>query len=118
MSEQLSKNFRRSEFACRCGCGFDEIDPLLVRALQDLRDMINQPIHVNSGCRCPAHNEAVGGAKNSYHMKGMAADIACRWIGPKQLRAFAIQVPEFYNGGIGLYPGFLHVDIRHGKTRW
>ena len=25
----LTKNFSRSEFACKCGCGFDDIDLVL-----------------------------------------------------------------------------------------
>ncbi|WP_157667923.1 D-Ala-D-Ala carboxypeptidase family metallohydrolase [Desulfotomaculum nigrificans] len=30
---------------------------------------------VDSGYRCPAHNWAVGSVPNSYHVRGMAADI-------------------------------------------
>ncbi|MBR4708763.1 MAG: hypothetical protein IKP30_01460 [Bacteroidaceae bacterium] len=33
------------------------------------------PIKINSGFRCQALNKAVGGAANSYHTKGRAADI-------------------------------------------
>ena len=42
--------------------------------LQPLRDRFG-PIRINSGYRCPELNEAVGGVKNSQHMKGEAADI-------------------------------------------
>lgn len=48
---------------------------LVEKILDPLRMDMGYPIHVNSGYRCPALNEAVGGAKNSQHMKGMAADI-------------------------------------------
>ncbi len=34
------------------------------------------PFHINSGFRSPAVNQAVGGAQNSAHMDGRAADIA------------------------------------------
>lgn len=34
-------------------------------------------IRITSGYRCPALNEAVGGVKNSQHMRGEAADIHC-----------------------------------------
>ena len=37
--------------------------------------MYGKPITVNSGYRCPKLNDAVGGAKNSQHMRGEAADI-------------------------------------------
>ena len=48
---------------------------LVAQILDPLRMDMGYPIHVNSGYRCPALNEAIGGAKNSQHMKGMAADI-------------------------------------------
>lgn len=42
--------------------------------LQPLRDKFG-PIIITSGYRCNAVNKAVGGVDNSYHKKGMAADI-------------------------------------------
>lgn len=44
--------------------------------LEPLRVFLRQPIIVTSGFRSAALNKAVGGAKNSYHLQGMAADIA------------------------------------------
>lgn len=43
--------------------------------LQPLRDAIGGPIKISSGYRCPRLNKAIGGAKNSQHMAGEAADI-------------------------------------------
>ncbi len=43
--------------------------------LQPLRDHVKQPIRVNSGYRSVEVNRAVGGAANSQHLKGQAADI-------------------------------------------
>ena len=43
--------------------------------LQPIRDEWKQPIIVTSGYRCPLLNKRVGGAKNSDHMYGAAADI-------------------------------------------
>lgn len=49
---------------------------LLVQNILDpLRQSWGEPIIVTSGYRCPALNKAVGGAKNSTHMRGEAADI-------------------------------------------
>ena len=45
------------------------------KVLQPLRNMYGAPIHVTSGYRSPAVNKAVGGARNSQHMLGEAADI-------------------------------------------
>lgn len=43
--------------------------------LQPIRDKWNAPIIVNSAYRCKAVNAKVGGAKNSDHLYGCAADI-------------------------------------------
>lgn len=48
---------------------------LVDNVLDPLREMYGKPIIVNSGYRCPQLNAAVGGAKNSQHMRGEAADI-------------------------------------------
>ena len=45
------------------------------KVLQPARDMYGKPIRVNSGFRSPAVNRAVGGAPNSQHTRGEAADI-------------------------------------------
>jgi len=115
----LSKNFSRSEFACRC-CGRAEVNPHLVDALQELRDLAGAPIRVNSGYRCPEHNQAVGGAKRSQHLLGNAADIVIKGLSVASMYELAAQVPAFRNGGIGVYPeqGFIHVDVRESRARW
>lgn len=41
------------------------------------RKELNAPITVTSGYRCPAVNKAVGGARNSQHLYGLAVDIVC-----------------------------------------
>ena len=84
---QLSNNFRLSEFtrsdtAKRLGieneCSSVEqvlnLAYLCHMVLQPLRDRFG-PIRINSGYRCPELNRAVGGASNSLHMRGEAADI-------------------------------------------
>jgi len=117
-TEKLSEHFSRSEFVCRCGCGKIKIEPRLIAALEELRVLTGQPIHINSGYRCPAHNRAVGGETNSFHMKGYAADITCRGLTPRQVKKLAEKIPAFKGGGIGLYPGFTHVDVRGYIARW
>ena len=72
---KLSKDFEVWEFACSCGCGYEDIDPKLVEKLQMLRDLVGKPIVVTSGCRCKAYNKHIGGVSNSPHLLGLAADI-------------------------------------------
>lgn len=49
---------------------------LVDKVLDPLREAWGKPIIVTSGYRCPELNKAVGGAKTSHHLSGMAADIS------------------------------------------
>ena len=53
----------------------NNLQRLCQKVLEPLRQHFGKPIRINSGFRCKALNEAVGGAKNSYHTKGRAVDI-------------------------------------------
>ncbi len=114
-NKQLSKNFNEREFACR-HCGQIHIEPELINKLQALRDALSKPITVTSGYRCPTHNKNVGGASQSRHMQGQAADIVVPGVSPAQVARAAERVGF---GGIGIYAkqGFTHVDIGP-RRRW
>lgn len=119
MSERLSKNFTSAEFRCGC-CGRVRVDEKLVQGLQKLRDRLERPIIITSGYRCQKKNDSLpGAAKNSLHLTGQACDIACDM--PLMMLYFeAIAVPEFRDGGAGLYVdgNFVHVDVRGKRARW
>jgi hypothetical protein len=51
------------------------MEKLIERVLDPIRSLYGKPIYVNSGFRCVTLNKIVGGAKNSQHMEGKAADI-------------------------------------------
>ena len=70
-----TKNFKASEFACKCGCE-NKIDQRVIDMAQIIRDELGVPVKVNSGYRCPEHNEKVGGVKGSKHTLGHAADLS------------------------------------------
>lgn len=115
---KLSENFSRSEFACKCGCGQDTVDVVLIEILELVRDHFNQPITINSGNRCTVYNESVGGAKNSQHLKGRAADITVKGHAPSEVHAW---LDAWHKGGLGKYDTFTHVDSRKPTktgTRW
>ena len=117
----LTKNFSRKEFRCKCGrkkCDAAPLDMRLVGALQALREKVGVPIHINSGVRCILHNRHVGGAQHSTHLRGIGADIRCDELTPIELAKFAEDVPAFANGGIGIYKSWVHVDVRGKRARW
>lgn len=114
---QLTPNFKLREFLHE-GSPMPApfiIDNLyrLANRLQVLRDIYG-PITINSGYRTPAHNKAVGGATDSMHLKGMAADINIKGMTPAEVQ----KALKNWSGGMGVYGSFTHLDIRSSKARW
>lgn len=48
---------------------------LIEEVLDQIREKFGKPINVSSGYRCEKLNKLVGGSKNSFHLKGCAADL-------------------------------------------
>lgn len=70
-------NFKVSEFLCKhCGQGSDIVSQILIDSLQSVRLTLGKPMNVDCGYRCPVHNAAVGGASDSAHLHGLAADVS------------------------------------------
>jgi len=91
------------------------VDAVLLEALEALRRHFGKPIHITSGCRCPAHNEAVGGSQGSQHKKGRAADLYISGVSPDDVASFA----EDLGLSVGRYDSFTHIDSRSGvPARW
>ena len=113
-----SENFNDAEFACN-HCGElhpDGVNVELLALLEKLRSHFNSPVSINSGYRCPVHNSNVGGAKNSQHLQGKAADVVVKGVSPSEVHAWADKANP--NGGVGKYNSFTHIDVRSGKARW
>lgn len=115
----LSKNFDRSEFACKCGCGYDTVDIALVHALEDAREHFNSPISINSGARCRAHNTEVTKrpTSKSQHLYGKASDFTVAGVHPDDVAEYLEYIYKTQYG-IGRYKGRTHLDVRTGKARW
>lgn len=58
------------------------LQKLCEKILQPLRNAYGLPIFINSGYRSAALNATIGGARNSQHMLGQAADITARHCPP------------------------------------
>lgn len=114
---KLSENFRLSEFTRSATATAQGIDntpdiqaivnlcALCHRILEPLRKFYGRPITINSGYRSPELNSAVGGAKNSYHLYGRAADIPMK---PCLIAYIRDHLPykELINEG-----GWIHVAV-------
>lgn len=122
---KITTNFSFEEFKCKDGSDIPqkELSNIIVLAkqLQILRDKIGKSITINSAYRSPKHNAKIGGVKNSQHVKGKAADIKVNGMSTKQLALIIeelIKKGQMLEGGIGIYPTFVHYDIRGTKARW
>ena len=113
-NNNIGKYFKVREFACRDGSQVVFVDNYLVSILDVLRNRIGKPVIITSGYRTPGWNKKCDGAKYSYHMRGMAADIRVDGMSAKELanKLNAI-VPE--ECGIIVYKNWVHFDVRKGK---
>ena len=122
---QLTPNFTLKEF--RCKDGTDVPDAIFVNVqeladnLQVLRDSVGKPITVISGYRTPEYNQNCGGAPLSQHLTAKAGDLKASGMTSDELHAAILELIDegkMKQGGVGLYPTFVHYDIRGTKARW
>lgn len=85
---------------------FNNLRNLVENLLQPLRNKIALPITISSGYRCKELNRVIGGAKNSDHVQGYAADIEVPGLDNKSLFTmiriyfkFTKLILEFYEEG-------------------
>jgi len=115
--KKFAPNFTVGEFACKDGSDTILIDTQLAWLLQSVRDHFGRPVRINSGYRTKAYNALVGGASESQHVLGTAADILVEGYTPKEVAAYVETLMPAW-GGIGTYKTFTHVDVRPNKARW
>lgn len=119
-------HFKMAEFDCNDGTPVPEQYKgnvyKLMQQLEVIRTALgNTPIRINSGYRSPSHNAAVGGVSNSQHLVGKAADITTGVHTPSQIKSTIeslISQRKIMEGGVGIYPTFVHYDIRGVRARW
>jgi hypothetical protein len=122
----LSKNFGLDEFVKSSTAkqkGIDNtpgpiqianLSALVQNVLQPLRDAMGFPVIVTSGYRSPALNQAIGGATNSQHMNGEAADI----VGQDKAKMFNYIKDNLpfdqliWEAGNSVQPDWVHVSYR------
>ena len=113
----ISDNFKVKEFACKDGSNIVVVDTYFVKnVLQKIRDYFKSHVVITSAFRTKSHNEKVGGAPNSWHLKGRAFDIIVRGVEPEKV---AYKAQELGAYGILIYNNFVHIDNRNTKLfKW
>jgi len=85
-------------------------------ALLELRLSFGRPMRVNSCCRTPEHNAAVGGSAKSFHLtEGNASDGTCAidiHVSDDSYRAVLIRIALSQGWAAGVYRTFVHLDRR------
>ena len=115
-NKKVGQHFKVREFACKDGSQVVFIDSYLVAILDILRNQVGKPVIINSGYRTPTRNKAVGGAKYSYHMRGMAADIRVEGMTAKEIANKLNKITP-NECGIIVYNTWVHIDTRTKKYR-
>lgn len=119
--EQITTNFKLGELEFYDSIT-DDIKHNAVKLLQNLqiiRDHFGKPITIISGYRAPARNAAVGGKSKSLHLCAGACDIQIKGVSPLDVYntiCKLIKEGKLWNGGVGVYPTFVHYDIRSAET--
>lgn len=118
--EWIWHNFSPMEMACR-GTGRLVVTDAFMTELQVLRDMLDEPMHVTSGCRTLEHNKNIEGAPRSFHVcdsdmeRGqngcLAVDIAAT-EGFYRGKLFTHAFKNGWSVGWNAKRGFLHLDRR------
>lgn len=99
--------------------------PRMMRTAQILdafRLRIGAPVRITNAYRSAEYNKAIGGAKASQHVNFNALDFVveggstpAQWV--RALRGMRDDEGMF-KGGVGLYPGFAHLDTRGVNADW
>jgi hypothetical protein len=122
---RLSPHFRLAEFDCK---DRTKVPRSAVPALRSLCEEVLEPLRerfgpcrITSGYRPAAYNRRIGGARFSQHVyelhpNSVAADLNFARGLPPEWAAAADSL--LARGGVGRYPGFIHVDNRGTKARW
>ena len=94
------------------------MDMAFVEVLDNVREIAEIPLKINSGYRSSIHNKKVKGSPNSSHLKGFAADIHCNNSDSRLRIVYAAIEAGVTRIGIG--NTFIHLDTdpNKGSALW
>jgi zinc D-Ala-D-Ala carboxypeptidase len=92
---------------------------ILAQGLEDVRLLLDNPITISSGYRCPNLNDLLRSKRTSQHLQGLAADFRCDKFGnPNDIIncvsesdiPFDQIILEFWNPDV-LHSGWVHISF-------
>lgn len=95
----------------------DSMLELIYYVLQPLREIIKKPMKITSGFRNSQVNRLVGGAKNSQHVTGQAADFTIDDMTPAQVIEIVKKSGIEFDQVINEYNKWTHISFNKGKNR-
>lgn len=93
--------------------GGEGVDLKALEALNNIRKDTGRRWKITSGYRSEQHNQRVGGASSSLHIKGLAFDVA---VPMKYRQHFYIAAKNYGFTGFGWGNNIVHIDM--GPKRW
>jgi len=93
----------------------------LANNLQVLRNELNTPITINIAFRPKWYEFSKGRSGKSQHTLCKASDIKAKGKTTKEIAEAIerlIKKGDILQGGLGVYPTFIHYDTRKTKARW
>lgn len=106
----LLRYFKPEEFQLDGKPVFEWMDAGFLIKLDECRHIAGIPFKITSSYRTAAKNKAVGGAKNSMHLKGQAVDIACT---DDQQRWHIVNCALMLGLSVGIMENAIHLDNRN-----
>ena len=105
--------------------GFDNNPPpearanlqLLCGALEQVRALFGAPIIVSSGFRSEKVNRLIGGATNSQHVQGLAADFTVIEVSPRETVRRISECAVPFDQLILEFDRWVHLSVARGTPR-
>lgn len=96
---------------------------ILAHGLEHIRVLLGKPVIVHSGYRCPKLNDLVGGAADSQHMRGEAADFVVPGFGSPYevccaLEASILNFDQLIYEGTWVHCSFVDAKPRRSVLTW